>query len=462
MNKLKHLVACILLTQTHGAYAEDLMTIYQQALEADPETKAAALSVEISKEQSGQALGQLLPQISGSTNWSINEQTSKNNASREISSSYDGTRYYVSLNQSLLDFTKFWNWRRTHSITEQYDAQNLAAQHALMHKVIEKYFAVLEAEDQLFFYQTERAAMAKRLEQTQKLYAKQLTKITDVYEVEARLDQLKASEIEAETIVVTAKQSLKELTNAPFSELYRLKEDVDYRTLDGELDQWIDVAKSENPTLVAQLKAIEAARDSVAAQKSKFLPEVSLQLNYFDTNTGFQGVQLGSQTVTQTAAINVSVPIFDGGISIHQLFESQHRLELAKNENEAKVRELIKETSDSFLSSNASVRRIAASKKALISATKSREAKESGFKHGVETISDILNAQQEEFKAKRELSQAKYAYIKHRAHFMRSIGMITEKNIQEVNDWLQPKSAQPLIEEDKKLDIKVNSKPTSI
>jgi outer membrane protein len=73
------------------------------------------------------------------------------------------------------------------------------------------------------------------------------------------------------------------------------------------------------------------------------LPDVSLQLNYFDTNTGFQGMQLGSQMTTQTAAINVSVPIFDGGISIHQLFESQHRLELAKMENDAKVRELIED-----------------------------------------------------------------------------------------------------------------------
>ena len=414
MNKLKHLIACILLTQTHGAYAEDLMTIYQQALEADPETKAAALSVEISKEQSGQALGQMLPQISGSTNWSINGQTTAAvGKTPERNSSYDGTRYYVSLNQSLFDFSKFWNWRRTSTITEQYDAQNIAAQHALMHKVIEKYFAVLEAEDQLLFYQTERVAMAKRLEQTQKLYAKQLSKITNVYEVEARLDQLKASEIEAETIVVSAKESLKELTNMPFAELYRLKDNVEYKLLEGDLEQWIEIAKSENPILVAQLKAIEAARDSVAMQKTKFLPDVSLQLNYYDTNTGYQGIQLGSQYSTQTAAINVTVPIFDGGISIHQLFESQHRLELAKNENDAKVRELIKETSDSFLSSNASVRRIAASKKALISATKSREAKESGFKHGVETITDILNAQQEEFKAKRELSQAKYAYIKH-------------------------------------------------
>ncbi len=449
--KLKHLAACIILAQTQQpVYAEDLLTIYQQAVGADPESKAAELSMEITKEQTNEAMGEMLPQISGSANWSKNTQDTSARAATKTTravpaatSNYTGTRYYASLNQSLFDFAKFWNWRRANTVEEQYDAENIAAQHALMQKVIEKYFAVLEAQDQLSFYQTEKNAMEKRLEQTQKQFTKQLVKVTDVYTVEARVDQLKASEIEAETIVVTAKEALKELTNTPFSELYQLKENVEYKPLDGQLEQWIEVAKSENPSLVAQIKAIEAAHDSVTMQKSKFMPVVDLQLNYYDTNTGYQSSNLGTQYATQVGAINVSVPIFDGGVSIHRLFESEHRLELAKNENESKIRALVKETSDSFLSSNASVRRIDASRKALASAIKSSEATDMGFKKGVVTITDVLNAQQEEFKAKRELAQAKYAYIKNRARFMRSVGMITEQNIEEVNNWLQPKT-QPV------------------
>lgn len=437
--KLKQLVACLILTQASNVYSEDLLTIYQQALEADPESKAAAISVEISKEQTGAALSEMLPQISGSANWSKNESQN----GRTNNGVYDGTRYFVALNQTLFDFAKFWNWRKANTVEDQYNAENIAAQHALMHKVIEKYFAVLEAQDQLYFYTTEKNAMAKRLEQTQKQFAKQLVKITDVYEVEARLDQLKASEIEAETVVVTAKEALKELTNTPFNDLHQLKENVDYKPLDGELEQWIEVAKSENPTLAAQLKSIEAAQDGVTVQKSKFMPVVDLQLNYYDTNTGYQSQNLGSQTSTQVGAINVSIPIFDGGVSIHRLFESEHRVELAKNENEAKVRALIKETSDSFLSSNASVRRIAASEKALQSASKSLAAAEMGLTKGVQTVTNVLNAQQEQFKAKRELSQSKYAYIKNKARFMKSIGMITEQNIVEVNSWLQPKLSLP-------------------
>jgi outer membrane protein len=94
-------------------------------------------------------------------------------------------------------------------------------------------------------------------------------------------------------------------------------------------------------------------------------------------------------------------------------------------------------TSDAFLTSNANVRRIKATKKALESATKSREAMGTGFGYGVETISDVLKAQEEEFKAKRDLAKAKYGYIKNRMRFMQAIGMISEENLAEVNGWLQ-------------------------
>ncbi len=218
--------------------------------------------------------------------------------------------------------------------------------------------------------------------------------------------------------------------------MFKLKEDVEYHLLEGKLEQWIDVARSENPTLAAQLKAISAADNNVLTQESRFLPQVDLQLNWYDTNTGFQSSNLGSNYETQVAAVNVNIPIFDGGSNVHRVFEAQHKLQLAKNENEAKIRGLIKETSDSFLSANASVRRIAASKKALESSEKSLEAMESGFRLGVHTVSDVLLAQQNQFKAKRELAQAKYAYVKNRMRFMRATGLVNEENIREVNNWL--------------------------
>ncbi|MBD9357383.1 TolC family outer membrane protein [Methylomonas albis] len=431
MNLLGKLAPAMLLIATQPVVADDLLGIYQQALQADPQLRTAELKVDVGNAQKGQALGQLLPQITGTANWSSNKQSVPGFTDRD----YNGTRYYVSLSQSLIDFAKFWDWKRAQEVENQYSAELTEAQHTLIFSVVQRYFAALDAEDQLQLTQMERQATETELEQVKKQFAKQLIKVTDLYEVEARLDQLKADEIEAGSNLIIARQAMKELTNTLPTSLNTLREGIEYHELEGKLDDWIAVAKSQNPQLAAQQSAIEAASNNVAVQKSRYLPVVDLQLNYFDTDTGYQSVQT-SHTQTQVAAINVNVPIFTGGTTTHRMFEAQSRLAMTQEENEAKVRALVKETSDAFSASNANARRISASEKALTSATKSREAMQSGLKYGVQTIADVLRAQQVEYKAKRELAKAKYEYIINRVRFLKAIGTVNEENLQEVNGWL--------------------------
>ncbi len=117
------------------SFAEDLLTIYHQALEADPTSKSAAINAEIGKEQAGQALGEMLPQVNLSANWSANNNR-QYNARQAQSNNYNGKRYYASVNQTLFDFAKFWNWKRAQQIEEQYDVEKVAAEHELIYKVV--------------------------------------------------------------------------------------------------------------------------------------------------------------------------------------------------------------------------------------------------------------------------------------------------------------------------------------
>ena len=136
------------------------------------------------------------------------------------------------------------------------------------------------------------------------------------------------------------------------------------------------------------------------------------------------------------AAINVNVPIFSGGVTSQGVRESQSKLNITQQENEAKTRALIKETSEAFTLSNANARRIQASEKAVESASKSFEAMQTGFKYNVKTLRDVLEAQQLEYKAKRDLSKARYNYIANRIRFLKAIGTVSEDNLLEINEWL--------------------------
>lgn len=422
-------------------YADDLLSIYHQAMQADPITQSAQVKVKIGEAQKEQAKGQMLPQITGSANWSTNYQTFGNTPINN----YGGTRYYISLNQTLIDFAKFWNWRKAKATESQYEREAAQAEQNLLFEVTDKYFSVLEAEDELALYQTEAGITEKEAQQIQQQYDKQMVKVTDLYAIQAKLDQINAAAVEAEAKAQTAKQALQQLSNANPVNLAKLKDNIVYKPLEGKLDDWLAVAKSENPAIAAQGYAIAAAEHDVDQQQAGHYPVVEAQLNYYNTDIGFQNQRTG-QLDNQVAAINVNVPIFSGGTTHQRVQEAKHRLTLNKYDNEAKLRELNKITSEAFLNANASVRRIQANQKALSSASKSSEAMATGFNYGVQTLNDVLKAQDEEFQALHSLSKAKYRYVKNRMKFLQAVGSISEDNLKEVNGWLEtptsPKTKQ--------------------
>lgn len=434
MRKFPFLLVCAAVMASPVSRAEDLLSIYQQTVEADPKLNSAAFKSAIGGDQKSQALGAMLPQINATGSWSQNTQSTGNS---RTDGNYFGTRYYVSMTQSLIDFAKFWGWRRAISTEEQYQTELIVAQQDSMFNVVERYFNVLQAEDELFFIRTEKEAVAKQLEQFRKQFEKQLIKITDIYAIEARLDEILAEETVADSKLSEALQSIKELTGFSPSALDKLRDDIEFKEMEGDLNDWIEVAKSQNPDVLARNHAIEAAKNDLTMQKSKHLPVVELQLNFYDTNMGYQNVTLGSSVQTQTAAINVNMPIFSGGVTSSQVSESQHRLELNKSDQEAEIRALARETSDAFLLTNSGVKHIKAAQKMLASASKNNEAISRGFHYGLFTVNDSIKAQQAEFSARKDLAKAKYDYIKSRTRFMRAIGSISPENLFEINDWLQ-------------------------
>lgn len=255
-------------------------------------------------------------------------------------------------------------------------------------------------------------------------------------DMEAELDGIKAHEIEVQTNFSLARERLFELTGQTLGDLKPLSVDINYQPLTGDINTWIEKAKALNPDISAKKKAIAVADDFIAEQKSRHLPTVNFRFNHYMTDTGFQGTQQ-PKSDTQVIGLNVTLPIFSGGTTYYQTKEASYQMEMAKQEHIAVLRGTIKETRDSFLTTNASYRKIKSSLKFLESARKSRDAMLKGFKHGVNVISDVINSETRVFTANRDLLQAKYAYIKHKTRFKRVTGDISYASLEEINSWLQ-------------------------
>ncbi len=428
------LLFCSLMAPAFAAQADDnILTIYQQAIEFDPTLKAARFQLEISEAQRAQAGSALLPQVSASANISSNEQLE---GAPVQNKDYLGQRYVASLTQTVFDAPKLLNWERFHSIVEQQEANQKDALQNLMYNVVERYFKILEYNDTLNLIIQEISSTQKELDQLRRQYEMQVVKITDVYELEAKLDSLAADKIAAATQVDIAKQNLMELTGQEVNGILQLRNDIPFEPLTGDIDTLVAQAKERNPALLAQQKSIAAAATNVDQQKARHLPTVDAQASYNNSNYGFQNTQTNT-TETRVVGVNINVPLFSGGATTHATEEASKNLELNKQKQQSLLGELIREIHDAFLSTNANVQRIFAAEKALRSATKAREAMEKGFQYNMQTIGDVLVSQAREFKAKRDILQAKYEYIKQRSRFERFTGQIDEQYLAMINQWLR-------------------------
>ena len=426
--------SCALLLLSSSVLAEDLLGVYQKAVVSDPTLQLAKLKIQVGDAQQGQAGGALLPQMNASGGVSKNYRQFE---SKDIPNrNYNGMNYNISITQSLMDLQKYWSWRKSQKITEQYQSEGLSAEQTLLFDVIDRYFSVLEEADNLTLIEKEKLATEKKVEQLKKQYAKHVVKITDVLDMEAELDGIKAYEIEVQTNYSLARERLFELTGQEVGDLKPLSTTIDYQPLTGDINTWIAKAKALNPNVQAKKKAITVADDFLAEQKSRHLPTIDFRFNYYMTDTGFQGTQQ-PKSDTQVVGVYVNLPIFSGGTTYYQGKEAAYQMAMAKQEHIGILRETIKETRDAFLTTNASYRKIKSSLKFLESARKSRDAMLKGFKHGVNLVSDVINSETRVYQAERDLLQARYAYIKNKMRFKRVTGDIDYASLEEINNWLQ-------------------------
>ena len=118
---MKHLLKLILISLSLEAFSDDLLSIYNEALDKDPEFNSKKADLAISKEFLNQSRSNLLPQVrvTGGTNWNEYYQD------RELQNDYNTFSYGLNISQQLfmLDKWCFIAVRHQLNINEELDEQ---------------------------------------------------------------------------------------------------------------------------------------------------------------------------------------------------------------------------------------------------------------------------------------------------------------------------------------------------
>lgn len=418
-------------TISANSYSVDLQQLYRESRLEDPRVLMAFSRAQAGREREREAFGALLPQVSANT--SFNRTSRDDKRTRE---QYNNERYALSLNQHLYNKEAWERYQKFKELAKQGELESTDAQAEATIELAQRYFVALASDDELELVMAERRATQKNLDRVNALYARQMAMKTDVLDLKARVDALAAQEVEARNQVRLSREALAELVGRPVSErLSRIREDVELQAPTDSLEFWIERALTASPTLKAQQSSVSAANAALREAKGAHYPSVSLGLSAQRSDVGYDNT-LAPETDTYVATLGVQIPLYSGGSASARVRSLYNDQMTAEHQLEGVRRQILKETTSAYLSIQASVEKVRASRNALESAEQSSIAAEKSFSYGVANAVDVLTSVQNEYKARRDLLKSQYDFINGLLSLNRWAGGLSETSIENVNQWL--------------------------
>ena len=405
--------------------AENLLEVFEAALASDPEFLAAGADNRAAREIRPQALAGLLPGVRLSLDTRWNE--------RQRRPDFRSDNLTLDVEQPLYRRDRRIAVEQADSTIAGADALYAAARQDLMVRVAERYFGVLEAEDELSFAQATLEAFEQQLAQSRQRFEVGLIAITDVEEAEAGFDLSRAQRIAAENALDIAREALRETTGAYQERLAPLGDMQLVMPHPADIDRWTETALERNLRLLAARHDTETARreiERIQAGHSPTLDAVgSLGLN--DSESGISG-----ETRRANVGLRLNVPLYSGGSVVSRTRESRHRYQRALDVLERERRSAQRETRDAYLGVDSGISRVQALEQAVRSSETAAEAVEAGFQVGTRTSVDVLDAQRDLFRARRDLSEARYGYVLDVLRLKRAAGTLSEEDLRLISIWL--------------------------
>ena len=442
--KKRLLVLAVTLGISNISSATDLMDIYQQALDNDPQFKAAYSTYMSSKEAVPQALSALLPQvnigglmghISTSSRGSVDFAAFFNNSQR-----YNFTQYTLQASQAVFNYSAWKSIQSAKaSVKAAHAAFNSAAQD-LIRRVAKAYFDVLLAKDTLEFSKAKKRANKRQLDQAQQRFKVGLDAITSVYEAQAAYDQSVAEVIADKNNLDNQFELLRKLTNHTYYLLSPLRGGRIplVKPEPANVDEWVNTAIRQNYSLLAAKFSKLSAYENISAQSSGNWPTLAITGNTTGTHNELNSTTtvLAGRTINSQVALSLNFPIYQGGLVISQGRQARYDYQTATEQMQQTYRDTIVGSRIAYNTIIDGISKIKADKQTIISQQNSLNSTEAQFKVGTRTMVDVVNAQRRLFEAQTQLATDQYGYINAIISLKYLAGTLNVQDLEEINSWL--------------------------
>ncbi|HEU4852810.1 MAG TPA: TolC family outer membrane protein [Telluria sp.] len=416
----------------HGsASAITLEEAYQAALRNDPTYRAAVFGNEAGQENRALGRSYLLPSLSGS--YTSQESKSditvgRNRSHRE----YMSKSANISLRQAIFNLDAVARYRQGVQQALASESMLDVARQQLIVRVVSAYIEAIFSDDQLALAKAQRDMLAEQQQVNDRLYKAGEGTVTDRLETQAKLDMAEARLLELQDVQRAAMVTLSGIVGEEVKSLDHLREDFQVRPADMmSYEDWKAIALVRNPELVAQEHTIQIAREEVNKARAGHVPRLDFIANISKADSESIST-LGQESDTKSVGFQLSVPLFSGGAVNASTRQARANENRARAELEAKSDKIMVDLRKEYDSLSSSVTRIKALNKAVESARLLMKATEQSIKGGVRINLDLLDAQEQEYMAQRDLAQARYNYLLSTLRLRAAAGTLSGADVSDV------------------------------
>lgn len=407
--------------------AATLGELLQLAREKDAQWAAAREAAAAGAEKAVQGRAGLLPTVSLNANLREND---------EHSSTYQGGRDYTSSGVTLQAAQPLYrpaNWAaaKQGELQSVLAAQQLRiAEQELLLRVAKGYFEVLQAQDALQTLQAQKDSFSQQLAQAQKSLDVGVVPITDVNEAQSRYDLTVAQEVAAANELEVKRRTLEKSINRELPPLAPLAPQAGIDRVPAEQARdWVERAPTESLQVSAAQITRDIAEREVAVREAGHQPALDLVASVGE-NRNANFTSLGRNTVRQASVgLELSLPIYQGGAISSRAREAAANLRRAEQELEDARRQARLDARQAQLGVQSGL----ALSRALTQAEQSGQTQLTSTRRGLEVglrnRIDVLNAEQQLYATRRDLSAARYQTLIAGLQLRAAAGQLTEPDL---------------------------------
>ena len=437
---MKYLLKLTLISLSFEVFSNDLLSIYREALDKDPEFNSKKADLAISKESLNQSRSGLLPQVrvTGGTNWNEYYQD------RELQNDYNTFSYGLNISQPLFRLDKWFLNKQAKENLEAAEAQFAYQQQELIIKVTRAYFKVLSARANLEAKVATEKALRNQYDSVLERFNTGSVSRIELAEAKAALNRAESDRVQAEGNVDISFEELNSIVGRQVKLITPLNTSLDYIAPRTDVENEVSKGLTNNYLIIEAKNRLEAADANTKSKSSNYLPKIDLNANANRRTSKqytFDGVDsnidlpftIPTETENRIYSIQFSMPLFTSGLNNSQ--RRQALLQEVKSEEQLILveRGIVQQIRTLHTALRTSELNIASLKSAVESSKDALEATKLGYELNSRNLIDLLQAEKNYSESINNLSQATYGFIVTSLQYKQAIGNLVPGDVVELN-----------------------------